>query len=436
MKEFVVFLQRKILFACFKRKLRAEIKVAQLAGYVAEHSAYHHGEQSLAMAIINMAQTFVGSNNVNVLVPSGQFGTRLQGGADAASPRYIFTFLNSLTRGIFNEFDDPLLKYLDDDGQTIEPEWYMPILPTVLINGGHGIGTGWSTDVPCYNPRDIVENLKRMMVHEVMEPMHPWYRGFKGQIELNVSKKGEVSYCISGILGKVDDTTIQITELPVGKWTQQYKEFLETLLETDGGKKEAFIKGYKEYHTDTSVHFEITMSEKSMKEAEEVGLYKKFQLQRNLSISNMHLFNAQGQIAKYHSPEEILREFFDLRLGYYDKRKDYMVGDLERQLSVLDNKCRFIKEVIAGTLKISNRKKVDIVEDLKKRGYAPMIKESKKKAAGDIQSVEQEAQQEVDDEEAKTGITAYDYLLNMPLMSLTLERVNTLQAETLKRYYL
>jgi DNA topoisomerase-2 len=175
------------------------------------------------------------------------------------------------------------------------------------------------------------------------------------------------------------------------------------------------------------------MSEKSMKEAEEVGLYKKFQLQRNLSISNMHLFNAQGQITKYHSPEEVMREFFDLRLGYYDKRKDYMVGDLERQLSVLDNKCRFIKEVIAGTLKISNRKKVDIVEDLKKRGYAPMIKESKKKAAGDIQSAEQEAQQEVDDEEAKTGITAYDYLLNMPLMSLTLERVNNLQVETLKR---
>ena len=159
--------QRKILFACFKRKLRAEVKVAQLAGYVAEHSAYHHGEQSLAMAIVNMAQTFVGSNNLNLLVPSGQFGTRLQGGADAASPRYIFTLLNTLTRQLFNEFDDPLLKYLDDDGQSIEPEWYMPILPMVLINGGHGIGTGWSTDVPSYNPRDIIDNIKRMMDHEV-----------------------------------------------------------------------------------------------------------------------------------------------------------------------------------------------------------------------------------------------------------------------------
>jgi DNA topoisomerase-2 len=416
--------QRKILFACFKRKLKSEIKVAQLAGYVAEHSAYHHGEQSLAMAIVNMAQTFVGSNNINMLVPSGQFGTRLQGGADAASPRYIFTFLNSLTRSIFNEFDDPLLKYLDDDGQSIEPEWYMPILPTVLINGGHGIGTGWSTDVPSYNPRDIVDNLKRMMNHEVMEPMHPWFRGFKGQIELNVSKKGEVSYAISGILGKVNETTIQVTELPIGKWTQQYKEFLETMLDTDGGKKEPFIKGYREFHTDTSVHFEITMSEKSMKEAEEVGLYKKFQLQRNLSISNMHLFNAEGQIAKYDNPEQIMREFFDLRLGYYAKRKDYMVGDLERQLSILDNKCRFIKEVIAGTLKVSNRKKVDIVADLKSRGYAPQIKEAKKRAAGDAEQEEEE-----DAEQAKTGITAYDYLLNMPIMSLTLERVKNLQAD-------
>ena len=103
--------QRKILFACFKRKLKAEIKVAQLAGYVAEHSAYHHGEQSLAMTIVNMAQDFVGSNNINVLMPSGQFGTRLQGGADAASPRYIFTYLSPLTRTLFDESDDAILKY-------------------------------------------------------------------------------------------------------------------------------------------------------------------------------------------------------------------------------------------------------------------------------------------------------------------------------------
>ncbi|KAJ3363539.1 DNA topoisomerase 2 [Kappamyces sp. JEL0680] len=142
--------QRKILFSCFKRNLKAEIKVAQLAGYVSEHSAYHHGEVSLCMTIVNMAQSFVGSNNLNLLEPLGQFGTRLQGGKDAASPRYIFTNLSSLARTIFHPHDDPLLNYLNDDGQSIEPEWYIPILPMILVNGGEGIGTGWSTAIPNY----------------------------------------------------------------------------------------------------------------------------------------------------------------------------------------------------------------------------------------------------------------------------------------------
>jgi DNA topoisomerase-2 len=174
--------QRKVLFACFKRRLRTDIKVAQLSGYVSEHSAYHHGEASLGATIVGLAQDFVGTNNVNLLVPSGQFGTRLQGGKDHASPRYIFTRLAPLARAIFPEADDALLSYLSDDGQRIEPEYYLPILPLLLVNGADGIGTGWSTSVPNYNPRDIVANLKRMLDGEAPEKMHPWYRGFKGTI--------------------------------------------------------------------------------------------------------------------------------------------------------------------------------------------------------------------------------------------------------------
>jgi DNA topoisomerase II len=142
--------QRKVLFACFKRNLKNEIKVAQLGGYVAEQSAYHHGEASLYLTIVNMAQNFIGSNNLNLLEPLGQFGTRLQGGKDAASPRYIFTNLSPLARAVFHPHDDPLLNYLNDDGHSIEPEWYIPVVPMILINGGEGIGTGWSTAIPNY----------------------------------------------------------------------------------------------------------------------------------------------------------------------------------------------------------------------------------------------------------------------------------------------
>lgn len=196
--------QRKVLFGCFKRNLKGEIKVAQLTGYVAEHSAYHHGEQSLQGTIVNMAQNFVGSNNVNLLTPSGQFGTRRMGGKDAASARYIFTKLETITRAIFHSDDSELLTYRTDDGVSIEPEFYVPVIPMVLVNGAEGIGTGWSSSVCNYNPREIVCNLRRKIAGEPMQTMAPWYNGFTGDVStiLNHARHKEncdltVSYLIS-----------------------------------------------------------------------------------------------------------------------------------------------------------------------------------------------------------------------------------------------
>jgi DNA topoisomerase II len=117
----------------------------------------------LTGTIVNLAQNFVGSNNINLLVPSGQFGTRLSGGKDSASPRYIFTMMSALTRFIFHPADDPLLNYLVDDNQRIEPTWYIPIIPMVLINGAEGIGTGWSTKIPNHSPREVISNIRRML---------------------------------------------------------------------------------------------------------------------------------------------------------------------------------------------------------------------------------------------------------------------------------
>ncbi len=252
--------QRKVLFACFKRRLRSDIKVAQLSGYVSEHSAYHHGEASLASTIVGLAQDFVGANNVNLLVPSGQFGTRLQGGKDHASPRYIFTRLAPLARALFPEADDALLRHLHDDGQRIEPEFYLPVIPLLLVNGADGIGTGWSTSVPNYNPLDIVANLQRMLDGESPHKMHPWYRGFRGVIApAPDSKAGERAYTVTGVVRVLDDCTIEVSELPLQSWTQDYKEFLETLVKTEKKEDIPFITDYKEYHTDVSVRFVITL---------------------------------------------------------------------------------------------------------------------------------------------------------------------------------
>ncbi|KAF9913814.1 DNA topoisomerase 2, partial [Lobosporangium transversale] len=308
--------QRKVIFGAFKKKIAGEIKVAQLSGYVSEKSAYHHGEQSLTMTIVGLAQNFVGSNNINLLSPVGQFGSRMQGGKDAASARYIFTAIPAITRCIFHIHDDPLLTYLNDDGDWIEPEWYMPVIPMVLVNGAEGIGTGWSSTIPNYNPMDIIANIRRLMKGEQQVPMMPWYRGFVGRVE----KEGEHKYKVSGTIEELNDTTVRITELPIRTWTTPYKEQLESWI-SGTEKQAAWVKDYRDNGTLTSIDLSITLTQDQMRKAREEGLESKFKLTSSISTTNMVCFDPQGRIKRYSSPEEIVQEFYDLRLDYYRRRK-------------------------------------------------------------------------------------------------------------------
>jgi len=427
--------QRKVLFSCFKKNLTKDIKVAQLAGYISEHSAYHHGEMSLNGTIVNMAQTHIGSNNVALLYPSGQFGTRLQGGKDSASPRYIFTRLQSVARMIFHPNDDNLLTTLEDDGQSIEPLWYLPIIPMVLVNGSDGIGTGWSSKVPTFNPREIIENLRLRMKGEPMTELLPWFRNFTGEIEVDAKKKDR--FHVRGTCTKVDETTIEITELPVREWTQDYKVFLEGLLtgeEAPGvgvskakaakaGPKAPSIKDFKEYHTDTTVKFVVSLSEEQMKAAETCGLSKKFKMDTTITTSNMVLFDSEGRLKKYSTANEIMDDFYTLRLSYYQKRKDWLAEKLTEEYTRLDNRVRFILALINDTLKIRNRPKAELLADLKSKGFTPFPKKVKAPVAGNTDDADDA------DEDAAPGASDYDYLLSMPFWSLTMEKVDDFKAK-------
>lgn len=399
--------------------------MAQLSGYVSEHSAYHHGEQSLHGTIINMAQDYMGSNNVHLLSPNGQFGTRLQGGKDAASPRYIFTNLEVVSRIIFDPLDNDILNHLDEDGQSIEPEWYVPIIPMALVNGSEGIGTGWSSSIPNYNPHDIIQNLRRKINGDEMEPLVPWYRGFIGKIFAKESGRGSDSqtFIVQGLYEIPDDSTLVITELPVKSWTQNYKVFLESLLES------GTIKDFKENHTDTAVLFTISLEPKTLQEFVQApgGIMKKFKLETTISTSNMHLFDAKGRIRKYETPLEVLEEFYSIRLDFYDRRKTSMLAKLQDQIKTLSNKTRFILSVIDGTLVVSNRKKQDILDQLVQDGYDIILASSKKSKK---QSNDDDNSGDELDETADVNLSAgYDYLLSMKIMSLTKERVEKLRAE-------
>lgn len=307
--------QRKVMYTCFRLNIKKDMKVGELASTVSGSTDYHHGDASLQGTIINLAQTFVGSNNVNCLEPSGNFGSRLQGGSDAASARYTFTRLSPFARLIFNSADEPLLTYNTSDDKKIEPEVYVPVVPMILINGADGIGTGWSSNIPNYNPEDIVENLKRLMKGEEMVPMTPWFRDFKG----TVSQIAPDRYKFSGIIKQTSDTELEITELPIRVWTQDFKERIVTIIK--GEKVTSFIKDYDDYNTHRDVHFVLRMEEKHMKAALEEGLEEKFKLSKTIATSNLVAFDPEGRITKYATVEDIMKEFFAIRIKFYEKRK-------------------------------------------------------------------------------------------------------------------
>ena len=429
---------RKILFACFKRRLYTnEIKVAQLSGYVSEVSAYHHGEASLQQAIVGMAQIYVGTNNINLLSPNGQFGSRCQGGQDASSARYIFTLLSKLTKLIFKEEDNNILNYQDDDGQQIEPEFYIPVIPMVLVNGGIGIGTGYSTNIPQFNPTEIIGACKYICdaiksadlngdteegmdnIYETIDmieiaDMIPYYLGFNGTIQKN-DKSDSNTYISKGVYRWVDNETVEITELPIGTWTEDYKEFLETMI-TNGLHNLKFIENhYTSKNVKFVLHFNGNVRDTLEDKFEQLF---KMSSSKNMSINNIHLFNKNGSIQKYDTTSEIIKEWAKTRILKYLERKAYQIKILEKDYLVLSAKIRFILDVIAGNIQIMNKKLTDIALRLIELKY-PRIGE-----AGDA----------VDDEGAVAvvadkNIKDFNYLLKMPISQLTFDRKIILERE-------
>ena len=333
--------QRKVLYACFHKNLKEEMKVAQLAAYVAEKSAYHHGEVSLADTIVKLANDYVGSNNMNMLVPCGQFGTRLMGGKDASQTRYIFTKLAPEARKVFHALDEPVLDYMEDDGRTIEPEYYVPVIPMVLVNGTEGIGTGFSSYVPPFNPADIVKNLERALRGMSLVEMTPYFRGFKGCI----TKDGAV--WVADGAWKHGYKSLTVTELPPGRWTQDFKEHLDELVD----KK--IIQSYTNNSTIEDVYFEISGYTGD-------DVIKDFKLRKTIHTTNMHLFHPERGIVKYTSPEEILLDFVRIRLEHYKKRKDHLISECEKKARLCTHKALFVKMVVDGKLRVFKRKRAEL----------------------------------------------------------------------------
>jgi DNA topoisomerase-2 len=444
--------QRKVLFSCFKRKLYAntkEIKVAQLAGYCAEHTAYHHGEQSLHSTIVGMAQDFCGSNNVPLLQPLGQFGTRFQGGKDAASPRYIFTKLSPVARLIFPEVDDALLTYREDDGQVIEPTYYCPVVPLVLVNGSQGIGTGWSTFIPPGSLTSVIGYVRHKLKNDAAgstkkrTTIKPHVTGFTGTITPKADGSG--SFVTRGIIERTSRTMVTITELPVGRWINDHK--LKLIKMQTNGK----ILGFVEKHTSDKVCFVISLRSAKLDRLEKSGyesLLKEFDLETTLSTTNMHLFDPHMEMTKFDDAADIANVYFDVRHDLYHKRKAFLTSAAEFDASVSKNKSQFIDQVSAGEFDLlkTRQKKVDAELMLEELGFDKMgrMVETRKENQASATSMNQdradadadgEGEHEHGEVAAASSSGEYDYLLNMPLSSFTSERIAKLDANVTKRQH-
>ena len=391
---------RKILFSAFKKNLTTEIKVAQFSGYVSEQSGYHHGEASLNAAIVGMAQDYVGSNNINLLMPNGQYGSRLQGGKDSASERYIFTQLSPITRYIYRKEDDAVLDYLEDDGFPVEPLFYVPIVPMILVNGGKGIGTGFSTDVLCYSVDKLVDYLQCKLKCENTDNIvfTPYYRGFHGTCQESDTKK----YIIKGVYHKINDKKVRVTELPIGCWTDDFKLHIENLMEADKNKKnKSIVKDYNDMSTDTSVDIEITLNDTIDETIEGTNHYNNFEktmkLYNSFSTNNMHLFNDDEKLLKFDKEKDIIEAYYPVRLKYYQKRKDYMINSLQKELLLLSNKTRYIQSTLSDEIDLRKKSKETILSMLNDHKYDIM-----------------------------DGDNDYKYLLKMPMDSVSEENVNRL----------
>lgn len=396
--------QRKILYSVFKRHLNYEgksMKVAQLAGYCAEISNYHHGEQCLFDTIVRMSQDFPGSNNVPYFEKDGQFGSLAYGGKDAANARYIFTKCAALTRLLFPEEDDALLTYTYDDGDRVEPDYYLPILPTILGNGcTAGIGTGWSCSVPCHDFLQLADKVQEWLAlrEEKEAPssldidLLPSYRGYKGKIEkLDINK-----YQSTGIMEEIrkgrgaGKVVYKITCLPIGTWTNKYKEDLEMMMEQ---KK---LRSIKNYSTPDTVHFELEAGD------DFIPTIENMKLRSPISSTNMVLFTNSHHLQRYESIRDIFEVFCEERLALYSMRKQARIERLEIQLIVEQNKKRFLEEVDGDILHVFRVREEEILKQLVEREYA------------------------ADPRKESPDNASYRYLMQIPIKDVSLEKMEVL----------
>jgi DNA topoisomerase-2 len=377
--------QRKVIHVAsdvWKTGGEKAIKVFQLSGKVASDAFYHHGDMSLSNAIINLAQKF--KNNAPLLEEDGQFGSLRS--PQAGAPRYIGTKLSPYFKLIYKDFD--LLNYKEEEGEEIEPHFFLPIIPTVLINGGSGIAVGFASNILNRDVKEIIEACQKLLLGKNITTIKPHLNGFLGDYIQDIENPKK--WFIRGKFQRVNTSTVKIIELPPSLTYEKYEEILDKLVENKD------IVSYDDNCKD-NIDYTIKFTRADLEKLEDEKLIKLLKLEES-ETENLTTLDEFGKLKIFDSVDEIIKYFVSFRLTYYQKRKDFMLNKMQHDLRVLGNRGKFIKLILEGKIVVNNKPKEDIIKQIENF--------SLDKIDGD-----------------------YDYLLRMPIYSLTKEMFEKLKED-------
>jgi DNA topoisomerase-2 len=340
----------------FEKSSNKQYKVAQLAGIVAAHTKYAHGEVSLQDCITGMAQRFPGSNNLTILDDKGAFGSRMQNGKDAASARYIYTALTPDARKLFPKDDDCVLDYRTEEGSVVEPRFYVPTLPLLLLNGATGIATGFSTDLPCFNPEDVVRIVKLRLAGEPAVDPKPWYRGYSTNA---LTEDTPSRWVFHGAWSKSGDREVTITELPIGYSIDGYKSNVLGPLQENGVVDDVLVNHLDENKPCFVVKFSGSVP------ADPAATLK---LTKTMSKNCMNFLDRNGIIKSYKSVVAIVDDWLAVRLEYAEKRRLAMCKAERERMDDLQWRIKFLQGVISGAIPVMRVKRAQMVAGMSALG--------------------------------------------------------------------
>lgn len=354
---------RKIMHAALKGSLKNgdTKKVTNLAGETMNYSLYQHGDASLNGTIITLSQEF--NFNLNPLYVDGQNGTlRSQ---EAASPRYLYVRHSKYTPIWKTDYD--LLEFEEEEGQYVEPKYYLPIIPVILCQRQQGMAPGYAFSTMSYSPIDIIDACKEILTSRKKKDIlddfviHPYIRDIKKK-----NWKFEEDKWINYGEFKWDEKRKQIiiTDLPYDTSFDSFEKLLNKLVENDDIKDWKNISSGNEieYHIDCKKgKWSSTLKGKLINKKIE----QKLKLRKQVPDDLLWVIDENKKVKHFNNNKDLIEYFVDFRLTKYTDRKKLLVKILTEKYDKNCELVKFIELVCKGKLKIRNRSKKDIAVDMK-----------------------------------------------------------------------